>query len=238
MCGIYAVVSLSPVPASATDLQHRLRNRGPDHQGTAHAQLQGLFLSFTATVLSLRGDHVTAQPLVDQTSGSVLCWNGEAWKIRGLPVAGNDGEAVMSMLTEARHHGSAHDHFLDVLREVQGPFAFIYFDKPANRLYYGRDRLGRRSLLFKAGEQFAISSIADAPTEGWAEVEADGCYSLHLDSIGSVTDLVPLKHNWTDDEELVSGHHVVECGPNFATYFFRSRALEFSTLLFLKSPQG
>lgn len=211
MCGIHAVISSNASDRISSGLERCLINRGPDHTGTVQAQLDsdepdqpGLFLTFTSTVLSLRGDHVAKQPLTDPTSGSVLCWNGEAWGIRGEPVQGNDGEAVLALLIEAsRSTADASGQILDALRAIEGPFAFIYLDKPAKRLYYGRDRLGRRSLLVKEGPPFALSSIAETPVEGWSEVEADGCYTLELGKAAG-SEMVPVRHDWTPDTSMVS----------------------------------
>ncbi|KAM5355930.1 hypothetical protein ACJ41O_002576 [Fusarium nematophilum] len=213
MCGIHTAVSQTPDYSISPELERCLRNRGPDHTGTIQTQLDDassdqarLFLTFTSTVLSLRGDHVTRQPLIDATSGCILCWNGEAWGIRGKPVKGNDGEAVLALLIEASRSAADGDTktVLDALRAIEGPFAFIFLDKSARRLYYGRDRLGRRSLLVKDGPPFALSSIAEAPLEGWAEVEADGCYTLELGGGDPIVDLAPVRHNWAHNTSLVS----------------------------------
>ncbi|KAF4962694.1 hypothetical protein FSARC_9255 [Fusarium sarcochroum] len=206
MCGIHATISSSPDQNISSELERCLANRGPDHTGTVKTQLNvgghDLFLTFTSTVLSLRGDHVAKQPLVDPKTGSVLCWNGEAWGIRGEPVQGNDGEAILALLAEASRDSG--DEILNVLRAIEGPFAFIYLDKPAKRLYYGRDRLGRRSLLVKDGLPLVLSSIAEMPADGWTEVEADGCYTLDLSTGSSSSKLVPERHDWTADTSLVS----------------------------------
>lgn len=208
MCGIHAAISRTALDRIDANLEECLRNRGPDHLGTINVQVDRngspLQVALTATVLALRGDHVAAQPLVDDGSGSVLCWNGEAWKIRGHPVQGNDGEAVLALLSVASKHGSA-EAILDVLRAIEGPFAFIYLDKPSGTLYYGRDRLGRRSLLLHRSEgTVQLSSIAPAASAGWVEVEADGCYSMSLDS--GIFDMTKrqTRHDWSNDESLVS----------------------------------
>ncbi|KAF7562211.1 hypothetical protein G7046_g1921 [Stylonectria norvegica] len=211
MCGIHAAISQSPNYALSPETRKCLCNRGPDHIGTVQTQVAGgdagqspIFLTLTLTVLSLRGDHVAQQPLIDEASGSVLCWNGEAWRIRGEPVQGNDGEAVLALLTEASRAAQDADGVLDALRAIEGPFAFIYLDKPARRIYYARDRLGRRSLLVNPGVPFSLSSIAEHPVQGWSEVEADGCYSLQLDQLHLPAEMVPTRHAWTDDDALVS----------------------------------
>ncbi|GAB0137160.1 hypothetical protein EsDP_00005440 [Epichloe bromicola] len=220
MCGIHAAIyTAGKCPKSAT-LQRRLRNRGPDHQGTVTTCLADGYattLAFSSTVLSLRGDHVAKQPLVDETTESVLCWNGEAWKIRGREVQGNDGEAILPLLREASSHSSKDggESVLDVLRGIEGPFAFIYYEKAARRLYYGRDRLGRRSLLVKPGNPFLLASIADSPPSvGWTEVEADGIYVLQLPDADielQPSEYVPIRHDWVDDDSFISGIGAFNC---------------------------
>ncbi|KAF4989557.1 hypothetical protein FGRMN_9019 [Fusarium graminum] len=202
MCGIHATIASSPGRNISPELERCLTNRGPDHTGTVETQLSDdLFLTFTSTVLSLRGDHVAKQPLVDAVTGSVLCWNGEVWGIRGEPVQGNDGEAILALMAEA---SQGTGEVMDVLRAIEGPFAFIYLDQPAKRLYYGRDRLGRRSLLVKNGVPFVLSSIAETPVDGWSEVEANGCYTLDLSSGDLPSEMVSERHEWTADTSLVS----------------------------------
>ncbi|KEZ39982.1 hypothetical protein SAPIO_CDS8960 [Scedosporium apiospermum] len=210
MCGIYASISRRDglVPSSA--LQSRLVKRGPDHLGTTRvsvksgedSQVAEIFLTFQATVLSLRGRGITEQPLVRATSGAILCWNGEAWTLGGKTIAENDGAAVLSTLDAA----SGEDAVLDVLQSINGPFAFIYYDpRDGGRIYFGRDRLGRRSLLVHDGEDFILSSVADPGLSGWVEVEADGVYSLDVARLGdarsgSVTMPMVKRHVWLPED--------------------------------------
>ncbi|TDZ20805.1 Asparagine synthetase domain-containing protein [Colletotrichum orbiculare MAFF 240422] len=187
MCGIHVTVARDDFEPLPLPTRTCLCNRGPDHLGEvrtrAHPQngdADPLFLSFTSTVLALRGDHVTKQPFRDAPSGSALCWNGEAWKIGGEPVQGNDGEAIFKLLMEACCRTTSQDAVLDVLRSVEGPFAFVFFDAASSRLVFGRDRLGRRSLLFNQEGGLRLSSIAESTSQAWKEVEADGIYVLDL----------------------------------------------------------
>lgn len=214
MCGIHAVISSSQNFEASPTLDSRLRARGPDHVGTLETCIEHEFgltaLKLTSTVLSLRGDHVAKQPLVDETSGSILCWNGEVWRLGGQSLEGNDTEAVFRLLLHAssRRHpdydNDGYDPVLSALRSIEGPFAFTYLDKPAKRLYAGRDRLGRRSLLMKPGMPFVLSSIAESPSKEWTEVEADGCYTIALDRVEESSDLIMSRHDWDDDQDLVS----------------------------------
>ncbi|KAI1129513.1 asparagine synthase-domain-containing protein [Nemania abortiva] len=199
MCGIHATITTSIDSGLSSELRQSLINRGPDHFGQAQREIscsdsdQKLRLYFTSTVLALRGDHIAKQPLEENAgAGSVLCWNGEAWRMNGQPVSGNDGEAVFSAL-QSSTSSSTHDretHIVDVLRSIEGPFAFAYYDSAASRVYYGRDRLGRRSLLIKHSSETGsttLSSIASVPTTGWEEVGSDGIWSVDLKAYRGVT---------------------------------------------------
>lgn len=192
MCGIHVTVSRSPPREIPTHVQKRLRNRGPDHLAT-HAtccssgndqdEVTTTHLAFTSTVLALRGHHIAQQPFVDHQSGSVFCWNGEAWRIRHADVSGNDGEAIASLLSAACQFAptARQDAIMKVLRSIDGPFAFVFFDKPSKTLYFGRDRLGRRSLLLRLDQEgLVLSSVAESKDPEWKEVEADGVYALEL----------------------------------------------------------
>ncbi|KAI2783537.1 asparagine synthase-domain-containing protein [Daldinia loculata] len=192
MCGIHGVVSTTAIPDISQELKNLLSNRGPDHFGQVSRELPFengnslIHLNLTSTVLALRGDHIAKQPLESPTTGSVLCWNGEAWRIEGQPISSkNDGELILAKLdaADAPSAEARESHILSVLRSIDGPFAFLFYDTQDKRLYFGRDRLGRRSLLFNQaedGNSISFSSIADVPTTGWKEVNANGIYSLNL----------------------------------------------------------
>lgn len=192
MCGIYASVSRQGFQAPKDSLKKLLCNRGPDCNGEERVEVGGYkngepcYISLMSTVLAMREDpEAAAQPFVDSASGCSLCWNGEAWKIGPSVVVSNDGHLVFEKLLLASHSSghSEEDPVLQVLRSISGPFAFVYLDKVQDTMYFGRDRLGRRSLLFKSDADSALlelSSVADSRCERWQEVEADGIYQLDL----------------------------------------------------------
>ncbi|KAK3939492.1 asparagine synthase [Diplogelasinospora grovesii] len=223
MCGIHAVLTSPKVSSSShdlsTDLKSCLCNRGPDYLGQVQRRGPAPWsLTFTSTVLALRGDHVAQQPLGDLHIGSVLCWNGEAWRIDGHPVNGNDGEAIYGLLTKASATENNEAAILSVLRSIEGPFAFVYYDAPSQTVYYGRDRLGRRSLMINAQDEgtLTLCSIAESGDASWKEVEADGIYVLHLESSSA---LPPVKrHDWIteqDQADFEKTRTVVTNSPNY-----------------------
>jgi len=202
MCGIYVSVSKTAPIHPNPELKHRLCRRGPDHFGELDVQTgteKGtVSWSFTSTVLALRGGHLAVQPLVDSQTGSILCWNGEAWKIGHELVEGNDGEPILDLLASRTSSLSAFDSVTAVLETIQrisGPFAFVYFDKVHELLYFGRDCLGRRSLLFNAeviNTTVQLSSIAGTTGGLWKEVEADGVYLLGISIVPTHPSLISL----------------------------------------------
>ncbi|KAK3486125.1 asparagine synthase-domain-containing protein [Neurospora hispaniola] len=245
MCGIHAVFTPPGVThIVSSDLTRCLCNRGPDYLGqierrvtssTNNDSSECWTLKLTSTVLALRGDHIAKQPLSDPDAdkGSVLCWNGEAWRINGEPVSGNDGEEIWRMLRGVEASASVtttpismeeekEKHILDVFRAIEGPFAFVYWHEAGRRVFFGRDRLGRRSLMMKRDErtgEVVLSSVAeglsggDTNANGWKEVEADGIYVLDLGMLPlsgeGVTSAVlqPMRRDWikgVDPAEFVS----------------------------------
>ncbi|PBP28280.1 asparagine synthase [Diplocarpon rosae] len=191
MCGIHAAISTRSYQFPSDGLKNLLCNRGPDHTGEQCSTFdaidgQSRWITLTSTVLALRGGHVTAQPFFDAPSGSILCWNGEAWKIGSDLVTGNDGQVVFDLLIKASSVQSlAYEStiaILKVLQSISGPFAFVFFDRNHGRIYFGRDRLGRRSLLSRNNsnlDTFELSSTGGVG-DSWQEIEADAVYQLFL----------------------------------------------------------
>ena len=208
MCGIFFSISEGDHLIPNEELLAALRKRGPDSTGTkswtvtvqsiscSNTFLQSRLLTFVSTVLSLRGDSIIDQPLEDPNSGSLLCWNGEAWKIDKALVQGNDAKAVFQLLLQALQSCSTCpqdgsfspdqglQNAIRAIASITGPYAFVFYDAQSRRVFYGRDTLGRRSLVTKryGAGSLAISSVPDATeADGWEEVEADGVYMLDLE---------------------------------------------------------
>lgn len=194
MCGIFFSLSSHGPQRPSKDLLNSLNSRGPDcvaehtivlsRPPPGNGDCREIHLSFLSTVLSLRGDAIVSQPLIDETTGSVLCWNGEAWKIGDETVNGNDSQRIFEILLDASVAGTS-DAVLDALSSIYGPYAAVFYDARHGRIIYGRDCLGRRSLLKKIdiANQLIISSISDpAASDAWHEVEADGLYVINLPS--------------------------------------------------------
>ena len=222
MCGIFVSISRQNYVRPSHAAVEHLRLRGPDYTREIQRQIThpetitkekdspemlNTKLTAISTVLSLRGDSVVAQPLEDEASGSFLCWNGEAWKIADQDFPGNDAERVFRSLLDAIdvptaetvRRGDPQRTVLSFISSIAGPFAFVFYDARSQQIYYGRDALGRRSLLIKSTGigDLAISSICDvSDSEAWLEIEANGIYMIDLtihSTLNQLTSTVALK---------------------------------------------
>ncbi|KAK4547400.1 hypothetical protein LTR36_001056 [Oleoguttula mirabilis] len=208
MCGIFCAVSCPTPVWPSPEIQQLLEKRGPDSsdrriftvtRDTRETRDQPQLdtrITFVSTVLSLRGQATVQQPYQVSTSSSTLCWNGEAWAVKGVAPEGNDTAAVFRLLDDAeaaqtplegtRRLDQTSQRAASIARQIAqiaGPYAFVFHDAAHGLLFYGRDFLGRRSLLTKLTEQgdILIASVTDAPViDGWSEVEADGLYCVDL----------------------------------------------------------
>eukprot|EP00002_Diphylleia_rotans_P023428 TRINITY_DN4608_c0_g1_i1.p1 TRINITY_DN4608_c0_g1~~TRINITY_DN4608_c0_g1_i1.p1 ORF type:complete len:631 (-),score=88.13 TRINITY_DN4608_c0_g1_i1:255-2147(-) len=137
------------------DCKERLFRRGPDAMGIVKEQVGSSVLHFLAATLHLRGEP-TPQPLTDEKS--IFLWNGEIFGGHiEVPDSQNDTSLLYSMLS--KEEGPA-----AVMSQVHGPWSIIYWQKEKRRLWFGRDPMGRRSLLIRRDDtSFALSSVAFGP---------------------------------------------------------------------------
>jgi asparagine synthetase B (glutamine-hydrolysing) len=125
--------------------------------------------------LHLRGHEVTVQPLISH-SGDILCWNGEIWQGLAVEQDENDGVRLLEALT------SGNKELWQVMDGIEGPWAMIFYDFKMRKLWYGRDCLGRRSLMRKmvpeTGE-LLLSSVG-VDMDAWDEVGVEGLWCIDL----------------------------------------------------------
>jgi asparagine synthetase B (glutamine-hydrolysing) len=182
MCGILVSVAFRDSPSAAyDDLIPYISARGPDSLQTHRIQIpvghveQSIELTFTSSVLHLRGQKLTIQPLVSEKM-NVLCWNGELW--HGLKVHDdeNDGLKLLEAL-------STEKAVWKVMEGIEGPWAMVYFSSNDKKLWFGRDCLGRRSLLRRNlpdSNGFLLSSVG-VDKKDWEEIGVGGLWCLDLE---------------------------------------------------------
>ena len=206
MCGIFCSLGNSRHVLPNNEICQRLASRGPDSINTVQTRYpekpaqeqdtstRDIHVTLHSTVLSLRGSLIVTQPYRDPDGKYTLCWNGEAWSVDGERTTGNDTQAIHKVLVDALKASSyLHSDPMEplasativskALSTVAGPYAFAFFDHSRGRLFFGRDFLGRRSLLQRIthDSDLILSSVSDGNADdGWTEIEAKGVYCIDL----------------------------------------------------------
>ncbi|VDM05402.1 unnamed protein product [Schistocephalus solidus] len=211
MCGIFflapAVVGTTEKPISKLK---SIECRGPDLSNSVFID----FKSATETrgfafcsVLSHQSAVPFPQPVWIKSSEDereplrcLLLWNGEVYRHQEDtegPERTSDTELVANSIGNS---GGGVEDLLSVFQDVTGPFAFVLIQPDQKRIFFGRDRFGRRSLVCKlaAGltsleclsslvpfEESADEIDAQGDTDSqWFEVPASGIYTALLDDLG------------------------------------------------------
>ncbi|KAK0546883.1 hypothetical protein OC846_005095 [Tilletia horrida] len=179
-------------------LKRACERRGPDSQRSVEYQTEFHSVLLHASVLSLRGPiEVTTQPIISADGRLIFAWNGQIFRhlVKGtddeqsplLDPQQNDGAALLatveSALFNAVDPAEANQVVQEVFSKIEGPFAFVLLDTKNVRLYFGRDTLGRRSLLMRniveqthdGNQSLLLCSLAEAATiaTGSSLVEVD-----------------------------------------------------------------
>ncbi|KAK3282635.1 hypothetical protein CYMTET_9632 [Cymbomonas tetramitiformis] len=194
MCGIVAVVSnvfcskvdsaiensksgqeLSPqdigdrakFAPSLDGLREMLSRRGPDGVREQIVELGAdAKLHLLGGLLQLRGDAASAMPLMD-SSGNMLLFNGEIFGGLSVPPGENDAEALLRALgPDDTCATRASGEVLSILSALRGPWALLYWQASSRTMFFGRDGIGRRSLLMHwpsvSDPRLILSSAATA----------------------------------------------------------------------------
>ncbi|XP_070531397.1 asparagine synthetase domain-containing protein 1 isoform X2 [Cardiocondyla obscurior] len=150
--------------------------RGPDHltekQLTLSRDWEGYF---AAAILWMQGPKITPQPSLDENE-NLLLWNGDVFS--GC-LAKDDVCDTSIILTELQLTMD----IMSVLRKIEGPYCLVYYQKSSNTLYFGRDIIGRHSLLLKVDSKaniLTLTSVANKKMKGIVEVPAIGIFAMNL----------------------------------------------------------
>jgi asparagine synthase (glutamine-hydrolysing) len=147
MCGICGLYSPSSPPQAelVDDLRARIAHRGPDEGSTD---------AYGACVLGHQRLRVIDpergyQPVTSETGDVVAVFNGELYNFaelraelaaRGHDVRGYGDTPVLPHLYE--------EYGVDFVERLEGMFVFALWDRPRGRLVLGRDRLGKKPLVW------------------------------------------------------------------------------------------
>jgi asparagine synthetase B (glutamine-hydrolysing) len=199
MCGIGFVIDNTNLITIDNVIQAIIK-RGPD----SHNIFRKSSFSFIASVLHIQGDIVTQQPYVDDEN-NILLWNGEVFGGLNLSKHENDTVIVSNILKNSLNHEITErtNEIVNIMNRIQGPYSFIYYHHSSKTLYYGRDPLGRRSLLCckdsLSSIMISLCSVrpnSSRPNLLWTEVFTDGIlYCKYINDNFTESKLIPWSIN-------------------------------------------
>lgn len=182
MCGIAGIISLSGAPVVDGEQRVRrmiamLRHRGPDSDGVYVAPDGTCALGYARLAISDPTD-ATPQPLRTAGGQAVISFNGEIYN--DLEVRGQlerDGVRFRTRMdTEVLLEGLQR-HGEDFLHQLDGMWAFAYYDARERRLLLSRDTMGERHCFFRidrdVGELLFASEVAPILAVCRGSVEVD-----------------------------------------------------------------
>ncbi|KAK4779918.1 hypothetical protein SAY87_016024 [Trapa incisa] len=144
-------------------------------------------MHFIGATLQLRGVEPVPQPFVDD-SGNILVYNGEIFGGILIEKDCNDGETLLQYLGGccpcSSHDFSGSCKVLEkkssvpeVLSQIKGPWALIYWQECSKTLWFGRDALGRRSLLVhwpsQQDSRFLLSSVSPTSVDHISDIKLE-----------------------------------------------------------------
>lgn len=203
---------LPKVTEQARDWAAECMARGPNQ--AKHVSWQtpaGDSVQLLSLVLLLRPPF-TAQPV--RGHGFVLQYNGELYN---PDCTGNDTSYIMARLAQALESGEDRDSAVcSTLDSLVGEFAVVLTDLECSTIYFGKDKVGRRLLLFGTdGRLFWAGSVGLA--------RAAAC----LECVGGVV----YKYSGYTVTELTEPHTFDLRQTSKATLSLEERASQLQTLL-------
>tara|TARA_B100001540_G_scaffold317694_1_gene352203 strand:- start:349 stop:2103 length:1755 start_codon:yes stop_codon:yes gene_type:complete len=167
MCGIFGITKKTEFQEMDVSGSTILCHRGPDNEGNwenEHIKLEHSRLAIMD--LTDAGN----QPF-EQNAGKVLVFNGEIYNFHELQEKWFDKNNPWQTHsdTEVLYRGLV-EKGLDCLNELNGMFAFGYYDKISNKIFIVRDRYGIKPVYYyHNGLDFIFASEQKAIAEftGW-----------------------------------------------------------------------
>ena len=154
----------------------KIMARGPDYAQYSEMSQKNNRFQFFSSVLSLR-QPFTSQPI--HIHDCVLQFNGELYN--GDCIDSNDTELIAEKLSLALDSNvSREDAILTVFASLDGEFAFVLTDLQDEKVYFGKDYIGKRSLLYTVNENAFVAASVLSGHENTQETEASCIHILDL----------------------------------------------------------
>lgn len=190
MCGIAGIVGRRPIENRSwlEGLVDGIAHRGPDDAGE-YLSPNGMCALGHTRLAILDLSAAGHQPMHEEATGNAIVFNGEIYNFAALRKeceadgyrfrSHSDTEVILALY---RRHG------IDCLRLLRGMFAFALWDEREQRLFFARDRLGKKPFHYAESAQgFAFCSEIDPlARHEWTDCRLDRQaldFFLHLQYI-------------------------------------------------------
>lgn len=151
MCGIAGLVTPTLAPEDRlVRASDRMLSRGPDSGGVKILSRAGLAFRRLAIIdLSPDGN----QPMTNETGDVWVVYNGEIYNYQPLRSALLSKHQFHSRTdTEVLIHGYEEWGFEELVRRIDGMYAFALWDQRTGDLFLARDRVGKKPLYYSLTE--------------------------------------------------------------------------------------
>ena len=150
MCGIAGHISFQRPPdeVSVAEMVRKIGHRGPDDHGIwSSPDVECVFGHARLSVIDLSS--LGHQPMLDAETGNCIIFNGEIYNFQALRRecervgdrfrSHSDTEVILALY---RRHG------VGCLHKLRGMFAFALWDESRKRVFFARDRVGKKPLNY------------------------------------------------------------------------------------------
>lgn len=150
MCAISGIVDAALAPENARDVIGAMNlcqaRRGPDGDGVFADFPVALGHRRLAVISPQNGD----QPLFNETRDVVAVVNGEFYDYKAIGEKLRKRGHVFTTQSDAEILIHLYEEYgIDCVRKLDGMFAFALYDKAKRRILLGRDKLGKKPLLYR-----------------------------------------------------------------------------------------
>lgn len=158
MCGIFGYVGSNNLSINNNILPHR----GPDDWGVKNIKVNNRSLTFFQSRLSIIGIGKQGHQPFEKYAGKILIYNGEVYNFKFLKeklVNEFNINFITETDTEVLYEALINWGLTKTVRELNGMFAFSYFDAEIDELIIVRDNLGVKPLYYSlTDDDFVFSS--------------------------------------------------------------------------------
>ncbi len=151
MCGIVGFVSDKQEKQLINQITESMVHRGPDEITTSIYPISQGYLHFGSARLSITGLDDGHMPMEDE-KGNALIYNGEIYELDNLRSkysldndSKSDTRHLLRILSKQK---------IEEIDNLNGMYAFAYFEKENERIILGRDKLGIKPLYFGSNSRY------------------------------------------------------------------------------------